>query len=58
MNTPVKSATIKTIITKALKLYTKEEVVTLIDAIKNIGFMGATICGGLSVSVFDCHHDS
>ncbi len=54
MNTPVKSATIKTIITRALKLYTKEEVVTLIDAIKNIGFMGATICGGLSVSVFDC----
>ena len=54
INTPVKSATIKTIITKALKLYTKEEVVTLIDAIKNLGFMGATICGGLSVSVFDC----
>ncbi len=54
MNTPVKSATVKTIITKALKLYPKEEVVTLIDAIKNIGFMGATICGGLSVSVFDC----
>ncbi len=54
MNTPVKSATVKTIITRALKLYTKEEVVVLIDAIKNIGFMGATICGGLSVSVFDC----
>jgi DNA-directed RNA polymerase subunit beta' len=54
MNTPVKSATVKTIITKALKLYPKEEVVTLIDAIKNIGFTGATICGGLSVSVFDC----
>jgi DNA-directed RNA polymerase subunit beta' len=54
INTPVKAATIKSIITKALTVYSKEEVVGIIDAIKNIGFMGATICGGLSVSVFDC----
>lgn len=54
MNTPVKAATIKSIITKALGLYSKEEVVSLIDAIKSIGFWGATLCGGLSVSVFDC----
>ena len=27
--------------------------VKLIDSIKDIGFWGATICGGLSVSVFD-----
>jgi len=54
INTPVKAATIKTIITKALAHYTKEEVVELIDAIKEIGFWGATLCGGLSVSVFDC----
>ncbi len=54
MNTPVKAATVKSLITKALTQYTKEEVVTLIDKVKNIGFMGATICGGLSVSVFDC----
>jgi len=53
MNTPVKSATVKTIITKALSTCTKEEVVELIDAIKNMGFWGATLCGGLSVSVFD-----
>jgi DNA-directed RNA polymerase subunit beta' len=52
-NLPVKAATVKSIITKALGLYSKEEVVTLIDAIKNIGFWGASICGGLSVSVFD-----
>lgn len=52
-NSPVKAATVKLIITKALTLYPKEEVVTLIDAIKNIGFWGSTICGGLSVSVFD-----
>ncbi len=54
VNSPVKSGVIKSIITKALKLYPREDVVTLIDAIKNIGFWGATICGGLSVSVFDC----
>jgi DNA-directed RNA polymerase subunit beta' len=54
INTPVKASTIKSIITKALTVYTKEEVVTTIDAIKNVGFMGATLCGGLSVSVFDC----
>ncbi|MFC1647121.1 DNA-directed RNA polymerase subunit beta' [Patescibacteria group bacterium] len=53
INTPVKAATVKSIITKALKIYEKEEVVALIDAIKNIGFWGSTICGGLSVSVFD-----
>jgi DNA-directed RNA polymerase subunit beta' len=54
MNQPVKAATVKSIITKALGLYPKAEVADLIDRIKNIGFMGATICGGLSVSVFDC----
>ena len=54
MNDPVKAATIKTIITRALSHYSKEEVVALIDAIKTLGFWGATLCGGLSVSVFDC----
>ncbi len=53
INTPVKAATIKTIITQALRQYPKEEVVVLIDAIKTIGFEGATLCGGLSASVFD-----
>jgi DNA-directed RNA polymerase subunit beta' len=54
MNQPVKAATVKTIITKALSLFSKDEVVNIIDRIKDIGFMGATKCGGLSVSVFDC----
>lgn len=53
INTPVKAATVKKLITEALAHYTKEEVVGIIDAIKNIGFWGATQCGGLSVSVFD-----
>ncbi len=54
INTPVKAATIKSLITQALGVYSKEEVVALIDAVKNVGFLGATLCGGLSVSVFDC----
>ncbi len=54
VNAPVKAAIVKSLITKALAQYPKEEVVKLIDKIKDIGFMGATICGGLSVSVFDC----
>jgi len=53
INTPVKAAAIKQLITKAFAMYTKQEVTALIDAIKNIGFYGATLCGGLSVSVFD-----
>ncbi len=53
INTPVKAATVKKLTTQALVHYTKEEVVGVIDAIKNIGFWGATQCGGLSVSVFD-----
>jgi DNA-directed RNA polymerase subunit beta' len=54
INTPVKAATVKSLITKALAQYSKDDVVKLLDKIKDIGFMGATICGGLSVSVFDC----
>ncbi|MBP9813849.1 DNA-directed RNA polymerase subunit beta' [Candidatus Woesebacteria bacterium] len=53
INAPVKAATVKQLITKALSMYSKQEVANLIDAIKNIGFYGATLCGGLSVSVFD-----
>ncbi|HLD25289.1 MAG TPA: DNA-directed RNA polymerase subunit beta', partial [Patescibacteria group bacterium] len=53
IHTPVKAATIKQLVTKAFRLYSKEEVTRLIDAIKDIGFFGATLCGGLSVSVFD-----
>jgi DNA-directed RNA polymerase subunit beta' len=52
-NEPVKAATVKLLITKALRMYSQAEVTLLIDAIKTIGFQGATICGGLSVSVFD-----
>lgn len=53
VNTPVKAQTIKSIITKVLGNFSKEEVVALIDDIKDLGFFGATLCAGLSVSVFD-----
>ncbi|MBI3385351.1 DNA-directed RNA polymerase subunit beta' [Candidatus Gottesmanbacteria bacterium] len=53
INESIKAATIKNLITKALNLCSPDEVVKLIDDIKNIGFWGATISGGLSLSVFD-----
>jgi DNA-directed RNA polymerase subunit beta' len=53
-NDEVKAATIKTMISKALQMFSNEEVSKLIDNIKDIGFWGSTISGGLSVSVFDC----
>lgn len=55
INTDVKAADIKTIVVNAIKIYNdNEKVGELIDKIKEIGFWGATISGGLSVSVFDC----
>lgn len=52
-NEPVKAVTIKGLVTKAFDLYPKEEVAQLIDRFKDFGFFGATIAGGVSVSVFD-----
>ncbi|MCL5676019.1 MAG: DNA-directed RNA polymerase subunit beta' [Patescibacteria group bacterium] len=52
-NEEIKAATIKNLITKSLQLCSAEVVVKLIDDLKNLGFMGATLCGGMSVSVFD-----
>lgn len=54
INKPVKAADLKKIITDALDLLELEKIAELIDAIKDLGFWGATLCGGLSVSVFDC----
>ncbi len=52
-NEPVKAVTIKQMITKALDILSPQEVVSLIDNLKNFGFWGATIAGGVSLSVFD-----
>ena len=54
VNEETKAATIKELVSRALKENTNEEVVELIDAIKDLGFKGATLSGGVSVSVFDC----
>jgi len=52
-NDNVKVGTIKSIITKAFDLFSQEEVSALIDRFKDFGFMGATLAGGVSVSLFD-----
>ena len=52
-NEPVRAATIKTLITQVFDSYPQEEVAALIDRFKDFGFFGATIAGGVSVSVFD-----
>ncbi len=54
INEEVKAATIKNLISHALQVLPNEDVAKLIDDIKDIGFWSATICGGLSVSLFDC----
>jgi DNA-directed RNA polymerase subunit beta' len=51
-NNAVSASGIKTIITKAMRSHSQEEVAVLIDLIKNLGFYGATI-SGISVAVFD-----
>ncbi len=54
MNTPVKASGINTIIKEALTKCLPQEVADLIDGIKNLGFIAATV-SGISVSVFDNH---
>lgn len=53
LNETIKAATIKALVTQAFDKYPEEEVAKLIDSFKNLGFWGATLAGGLSVSVFD-----
>ncbi len=53
INAPINSGAIKNLIRKAITLYSQDEVQTLIDNIKNLGFKVATI-SGLSVAVSDC----
>ncbi len=54
INEDVKASDIKALIVEATKFLSQEEVGMLIDKIKDLGFWGATISGGLSVSIFDC----
>jgi len=52
INKSINASGIKSIITEAITKTTPDEVASLIDAIKKLGFYGATI-SGISVSVFD-----
>ena len=52
INKPINASGIKVIVTEAITKRTPDEVEELIDAIKKLGFYGATI-SGISVSVFD-----
>lgn len=54
MNSDVTAGDIKTIVMKAMKFLSQEEVGVVIDKIKDLGFWGATVSCGLSVSIFDC----
>ncbi len=54
VNKPVKAADLKKIITDALDILDSAGIVELIDKIKDLGFWGSTLSGGVSVSVFDC----
>jgi len=53
-NTDITAGDIKNIIVEIMVDLSQEEVGQVIDKIKNLGFWGATISGGLSVSIFDC----
>ncbi|MFA9289215.1 MAG: DNA-directed RNA polymerase subunit beta' [Weeksellaceae bacterium] len=54
INEDVKAADIKEIIVKAMQFLDQKAVGALIDRIKDVGFWGSTMAGGLSVSIFDC----
>lgn len=54
INEEIKASDIKNIVVSAMKIFDDSEVGVLIDKLKEIGFWGATISGGLSVSIFDC----
>jgi len=53
LNEPVKASSVKSLVTKALQVCSGEEVVKLIDNLKEIGFRFGTD-SAISVSVFDC----
>jgi DNA-directed RNA polymerase subunit beta' len=55
VNHEVKQADLKNIVVRAMKIFDNVKVGELIDQLKDVGFWGATISGGLSVSIFDCN---
>ncbi len=53
-NQPMKASTLKQTVMKATKFLANEQLGDLIDRLKEVGFWGATVAGGLSFSIFDC----
>jgi len=54
LNQPIKASDIKDLVTKSIKIIKdRKEIGVIIDRIKDIGFWGATMAAGLSVSIFD-----
>jgi DNA-directed RNA polymerase subunit beta' len=54
INQEIKQSDLKALVVKAITIFDNKKVGELIDKLKEVGFWGATISGGLSVSVFDC----
>ncbi len=54
LNQEFKAVDLKNLVVKAMKIFDNQRVGELIDSLKEIGFWGATISGGLSLSIFDC----
>ncbi|MEK7070991.1 MAG: DNA-directed RNA polymerase subunit beta', partial [Patescibacteria group bacterium] len=55
INNDLKAADVKNIVVRAIKLFDdNQKVGEVIDRLKEIGFWGASISGGLSLSIFDC----
>ncbi len=53
INTGVKQGTIKELFTKAMKICSHEEVLALVDSLKDLGFYAGTV-SGISLSINDC----
>ncbi|MGI5828209.1 MAG: DNA-directed RNA polymerase subunit beta' [Patescibacteria group bacterium] len=53
INKEINAGTLKTIMRQAMVEYSDEEMMRLIDSVKNLGFLGETM-SGLSVAVADC----
>jgi DNA-directed RNA polymerase subunit beta' len=54
VNEEVKASDLKKIVAQAIKMFEPKKVGNLIDQLKDIGFFGATMAAGLSVSFTDC----
>ncbi len=55
INREIKASDVKELVVKASKLFQdSEKIGQLIDQLKEVGFWGATVSGGLSSSIFDC----